>query len=204
MKTRKGRVLSPDQWERSLDRLVQKPDRMPIELYINFPQVPVASLDQEQLKVRPATKLVNAAAAAAVPWKIVLVVLCSCLSLPAGTGQTAGKWRLSTVSVRCGAQDSAERLAARNVHEKEEEAVKPMWMTYEVVMGKLVKKAIPWKKVTPEHSLQFCRSLYDRCAACQTQCTHWGCARTRARARDRPSTATAGAARTRRRSAGRC
>jgi len=52
MRTRGGRVLSAEEWQQSLNRLVRPPDKLPIEFYVHFPQVPVASLDKGQLQVR--------------------------------------------------------------------------------------------------------------------------------------------------------
>ena len=180
MKTRKGRLLSPAQWQQSLDRLVQRPERLPFEFYTRFPQVPAAALDKQQLQVR--------------------VFLChsrQCSHRPVGVCADActnpilcflpygpvSRWynfatRLSMgsdvyrLSGDIAGQDSVERLAMPYVHEKKEEAVRPMWMTHELVMGKLVKKATPWKTSSPEHSLEFCRSLYDRCGS--WDCAPWG------------------------------
>jgi hypothetical protein len=52
MKTKSGLVLSAEQWQASLERLMFRPPRMPVELYYKPEQVPVAHLDGEELKVR--------------------------------------------------------------------------------------------------------------------------------------------------------
>jgi hypothetical protein len=54
MKTKSGHVLSQEEWEQSLKRLMYKPPRMPVELYCKFEQVPQAELDEDEIKVRPA------------------------------------------------------------------------------------------------------------------------------------------------------
>ena len=51
MKTKAGKVLSAEEWDASLERLMYKPPRMPVELYCKFVQVPTAQLDEDELKV---------------------------------------------------------------------------------------------------------------------------------------------------------
>lgn len=58
-----------------------------------------------------------------------------------------------------------ERLHQQYERKLKEEDTKAKWMTYESRNGKLVSVAAPWKTATAEERLDFCRSLYTRCAA---------------------------------------
>jgi hypothetical protein len=63
-------------------------------------------------------------------------------------------------------QESVERLYTVHEHAGEEEAVKPMWTTFEVdKRGKMVTVRVPWKRSKPAEQTAACRAMHDECAA---------------------------------------
>jgi hypothetical protein len=61
-------------------------------------------------------------------------------------------------------QGSAERLHAQYPRREKEGIVKPLWVSHELKMGKLVAVTAPWKVSTDAEQTAFCQVLYDRCA----------------------------------------
>lgn len=60
-------------------------------------------------------------------------------------------------------QESAERLHTQYPRHEKEGVVKPLWVTHELKMGKVVSVAAPWKVSTDTERTAFCQVLYHRC-----------------------------------------